>query len=74
MTNHMKHNNFWSRYRAAFDSGLNAEWCLKVAYGCIELDGAHHQSESLPFSSATPREVHDCGCRGSAYCNECIPF
>lgn len=75
----MKHNNFWSRYRAAFDAGLNADWCLKVAYGCVELDAAlgdmDYQSESKAIAgTALNFPEHDCGCRGSAYCNECIPF
>lgn len=36
----MHQDNFWSRHRAAIESGLNEEWALKVAYGCIELDDA----------------------------------
>ena len=36
----MHQDNFWSRHRAALESGLNDEWALKVAYGCIELDDA----------------------------------
>lgn len=36
----MHQDNFWSRHRAALESGLNEEWALKVAYGCIELDAA----------------------------------
>lgn len=36
----MHQDNFWSRHRAALEAGLNEEWALKVAYGCIELDGA----------------------------------
>ena len=36
----MHKDNFWSRHRAALEAGLNEEWALKVAYGCIELDDA----------------------------------
>lgn len=36
----MHQDNFWSRHRAALEAGLNEEWALKVAYGCIELDDA----------------------------------
>ena len=36
----MHKDNFWSRHRAALEAGLNDEWALKVAYGCIELDDA----------------------------------
>lgn len=36
----MHQDNFWSRHRAALEAGLNDEWALKVAYGCIELDDA----------------------------------
>lgn len=36
----MHQDNFWSRHRAALEAGLNDEWALKVAYGCIELDAA----------------------------------
>ena len=36
----MHQDNFWSRHRAALEAGLNDEWVLKVAYGCIELDDA----------------------------------
>ena len=77
----MKKGNFWSRYRAAFDAGLNSEWCLKVAYGCIELDAAlgemDHQSECVAIGnnpSVTLVDDYDCGCRGSASCKHCIPF
>lgn len=78
----MNKNNFWSRHRAAKDAGLNDEWALKVAYGCIELDaalgGMNHQSESdaaviLAVDPVSKKE-YDCGCRGSASCRECIPF
>lgn len=41
----MEENNFWSRHRAAVESGLNPEWCLKVAYGCVELDDALGQMD-----------------------------
>lgn len=33
----MHQDNFWSRHRAALEAGLNEEWAIKVAYGCIEL-------------------------------------
>jgi len=36
----VQQDNFWSRHRAAIETGLNDEWALKVAYGFIELDGA----------------------------------
>lgn len=36
----MHQDNFWSRHRAALEAGLNDEWAIKVAYGCIELDDA----------------------------------
>lgn len=36
----MHQDNFWSRHRAALEAGLDEEWALKVAYGCIELDDA----------------------------------
>lgn len=36
----MHQDNFWSRHRAALEAGLNEEWALKVAYGCIELNDA----------------------------------
>ena len=36
----MHQDNFWSRHRAALEAGLNEEWALKVAYGCVELDDA----------------------------------
>lgn len=36
----MHQDNFWSRHRAALEAGLNGEWALKVAYGCIEIDDA----------------------------------
>lgn len=28
----MERDNFWTRYFAALDAGLSAEWCIKVAY------------------------------------------
>lgn len=28
----MEQDNFWTRYFAALDAGLGAEWCIKVAY------------------------------------------
>lgn len=36
----MHQDNFWIRHRVALEAGLNEEWALKVAYGCIELDDA----------------------------------
>ncbi|WVX93003.1 hypothetical protein [Escherichia phage BUCT-XGG-1] len=36
----MHQDNFCSRHRAALEAGLNEEWALNVAYGCIELDDA----------------------------------
>lgn len=36
----MEQDNFWTRYFAALDAGLNAEWCIKVAYKEITLDDA----------------------------------
>lgn len=36
----MEQDNFWTRYFAALDSGLSAEWCIKVAYKEITLDDA----------------------------------
>lgn len=79
----MKHDNFWSRHRAAVDAGLNKEWALKVAYGCIELDEAlgemnmDMEAESAPvILSVEPVSgiEYDCGCRGHQSCRECIPF
>lgn len=36
----MERDNFWTRYFAALDAGLSAEWCIKVAYKEITLDDA----------------------------------
>ena len=36
----MEQDNFWTRYFAALDAGLCAEWCIKVAYKEITLDDA----------------------------------
>lgn len=36
----MERDNFWTRYFAALDAGLSAEWCIKVAYKEITLDEA----------------------------------
>lgn len=36
----MEQDNFWTRYFAALDAGLSAEWCIKVAYKEITLDDA----------------------------------
>ncbi|ARW57258.1 hypothetical protein HOR79_gp71 [Escherichia phage vB_EcoS_SH2] len=36
----MEQDNFWTRYFAALDAGLGAEWCIKVAYKEITLDDA----------------------------------
>ncbi|QXV76532.1 hypothetical protein bas12_0050 [Escherichia phage BrunoManser] len=36
----MKQDNFWTRYFTALDSGLNHEFCLKVAYKEVSLDEA----------------------------------
>lgn len=36
----MEQDNFWTRYFAALDAGLSAEWCIKVAYKEITLDEA----------------------------------
>lgn len=33
----MEQDNFWTRYFAALDAGLSAEWCIKVAYKEITL-------------------------------------
>lgn len=77
----MQQNNFWSRHRAATDAGLNKEWALKVAYGCIELDDAlgsmNMDQESAPVILAVDpvsNVEYDCGCRGHQSCRECIPF
>lgn len=86
----MSANNFWSRHRAAKESGLNDEWALKVAYGCIELDDAlgamDHQSESESIMSSGDKFRHfysaefvvsHCKCTIEATCQLCldeIPF
>lgn len=77
----MQQDNFWSRHRAAVDAGLNKEWSLKVAYGCISLEDAlgsmDMEAESAPVILAVEPvsgKEYDCGCRGSASCRECIPF
>lgn len=36
----MEQDNFRTRYFAALDAGLSAEWCIKVAYKEITLDEA----------------------------------
>lgn len=36
----IEQDNFWTRYFAALDAGLSAEWCIKVAYKEITLDDA----------------------------------
>lgn len=36
----MEQDNFWTRYFAALDAGLNAEWCINVAYKEITLNEA----------------------------------
>ncbi|EFY8979810.1 hypothetical protein B9534_000891 [Shigella sonnei] len=36
----MEQDNFLTRYFAALDAGLSAEWCIKVAYKEITLDDA----------------------------------
>lgn len=36
----MERDNFWTRYFGAIDTGLSAEWCIKVAYKEITLDEA----------------------------------
>lgn len=36
----MEQDNFWTRYFAALDAGLSAEWCIKVAYKEMTLDEA----------------------------------
>lgn len=36
----MERDNFWTRYFAALDAGLCAEWCIKVAYKEITLEEA----------------------------------
>lgn len=36
----MEQDNFWTRYFAALDAGLSAEWCIKVAYKEITLEDA----------------------------------
>ena len=36
----MEQDNFWTRYFAALDAGLNHEFCIKVAYKEISLDDA----------------------------------
>lgn len=36
----MERDNFWTRYFAALDAGLSAEWCIKVACKEITLDEA----------------------------------
>lgn len=36
----MEQDNFCTRYFAALDAGLSAEWCIKVAYKEITLDDA----------------------------------
>lgn len=36
----MERDNFLTRYFAALDAGLSAEWCIKVAYKEITLDDA----------------------------------
>ena len=77
----MRQNNFWSRHRAAVDAGLNAEWALKVAYGCIELDDAlgamDHDAESTPSGKPPALYVHSCTCTVDSICQPCkdeIPF
>ncbi|QAX92090.1 hypothetical protein vBSsoS008_083 [Shigella phage vB_SsoS_008] len=37
----MEQDNFCTRYFAALDAGLSAEWCIKVAYKEITLDDAY---------------------------------
>lgn len=75
-------NNFWSRHRAAKDAGLNDEWAMMVAYGCIELDdalgGMDHQSESKVIGN-NPVSVcaYNCSCTPEKVCQACkdeIPF
>lgn len=72
----MKQNNFWSRHRAAIDAGLNAEWALKVAYGCVELDVALGEmdmdAESTPSGKAPAVYVYHCTCTVDAVCDNCI--
>lgn len=72
----MIQNNFWSRHRAAIDAGLNAEWALKVAYGCIELDEAlgamDHDAESTPSGNPPAFCVYHCTCTIDNICQECI--
>lgn len=72
----MHQNNFWSRHRAAVDAGLNPEWALKVAYGCIELDDAlgamDHDAESTPSGNPPAAYVHHCTCTVDNVCQECI--
>ena len=36
----MEQDNFWTRYFAALDAGLNHEFCIKAAYKEISLDDA----------------------------------
>ena len=36
----MHQDIFRDRYREAIEAGLNEDWALTVAYGCIELDAA----------------------------------
>lgn len=75
-------NNFWSRNRAAVDAGLNEEWALKVAYGCIELDDAlgamDHDAESRVYSGVAVSMVAvECSCTIDKACQNCldeIPF
>lgn len=78
----MIQNNFWSRHRSAKDAGLNDEWALKVAYGCIDLDealgGMDHQSESRFDENHVVSAVsYQCRCTMSEVCQACkdeIPF
>ncbi|ATN94154.1 hypothetical protein HOS16_gp76 [Shigella phage vB_SflS-ISF001] len=61
----MERDNFSTRYKAALDRGLSAEWCIKVAYkeitqhvelGNMDMDA---ESEYNPDSEVPDDDVGD---------------
>lgn len=77
----------WELYKVARAAGLNVMTSIYVAHGdmtlcdalgdmdvdaecafieLVGLDACHHRSGSS--------DDFGCGCRGSQYCNDCIPF
>lgn len=71
----MEQDNFWTRYFAAQDSGLNHEWCLKVAYNEVTLEDAlgymdmDDESEFDPNFSMVGDDIDD-----DDYDDDCIPW